>query len=39
MEPEVVQGMCDERELSGKKASLTLLGSMGKTAQDPGIHG
>lgn len=39
MEPEVVQGVRDERELSGEEASLTLPGGTGKAAQDPGVHG
>lgn len=39
MEPEVVQGVRDERELSGEEASLTLPGGTGKAAHDPGVHG
>lgn len=39
VEPEVVQGVGNKRELSGEKASLTLMGSAGQAAQDPSIHG
>jgi hypothetical protein len=39
MEPEVVKCVSDYRELLGEEATLTLTGSKGQAAQDPGIHG
>lgn len=35
----MVEGMGDEWQLPSKEASLTLLGSVGQTAQDPGVRG
>lgn len=39
VEPEVVQGVGDERQVPAEEAPLTLVGGKGQAAQNPGVHG
>lgn len=39
VEPEMIQGVGDERQVPAEEAPLTLMGCKGQAAQNPGVHG